>query len=199
MGRIKKKLKSERGASITWALLIFLVCAVIGSAVLVAGTAASGRMSKVAENDQRYYAVNSAARLLIKKIDGITVTFSEKSGKVYDGSTSVEETTVFNSIPKEAAYYLICHPAAPRNSYEITVDTNKEGLDVSAVEALAADGSMTLTISGRGNSTDPNPYTLKLSFSFDKNVMNNTDKGTIHQYAWHLRDIEVVGSKRWTA
>ena len=64
MNRIKKKLNSERGASITWALLIFLVCTVVGSAVLVAGTAAAGRMSKLAESDQRYYAVTSAAGLL---------------------------------------------------------------------------------------------------------------------------------------
>ena len=64
MNVIKKKLNSQRGASITWALLIFLVCAVVGSAVLVAGTAAAGRMSKLAENDQRYYAVTSTAGLL---------------------------------------------------------------------------------------------------------------------------------------
>ena len=62
--KLKQKLKSQTGASITFALLLFLVCAVVGSAVLVAGTAAAGRMSKVAEMDQRYYAVNSAARLL---------------------------------------------------------------------------------------------------------------------------------------
>ena len=55
LNRIMRKLNSERGASITYALLIFLVCAVVGSSVLVAGTAASGRMSKVPENDQRYY------------------------------------------------------------------------------------------------------------------------------------------------
>ena len=64
MSVIKRKLKSDRGASITWALLIFLVCTVVGSAVLVAGTAAAGRMSKLPENDQRYYAVTSAAGLL---------------------------------------------------------------------------------------------------------------------------------------
>ncbi len=73
MRTIKKKLNSQRGASLTFALLLFLVCAVVGSVVLVAGTAASGRMSKVAEMDQRYYSVNSAARLLIDMIDDETV------------------------------------------------------------------------------------------------------------------------------
>ena len=64
MNKALKKLNNQKGASITWALLIFLVCTVVGSAVLVAGTAAAGRMSKLAENDQRYYAVTSTAGLL---------------------------------------------------------------------------------------------------------------------------------------
>ena len=69
MRTIKNKLNSQRGASLTFALLLFLVCAVVGSAVLVAGTAAAGRMSRIAEMDQRYYSVNSAARLLIELME----------------------------------------------------------------------------------------------------------------------------------
>ena len=64
MNVIKRKLNSRRGASITWALLVFMVCAVVGSVVLVAGTAAAGRMSRLAENDRRYYAVTSTAGFL---------------------------------------------------------------------------------------------------------------------------------------
>ena len=65
MQAIKNKIRSRRGASLTFALLLFLVCAVVGSVVLVAGTAASRRLIQIAEMDQRYYSVNSAARLLI--------------------------------------------------------------------------------------------------------------------------------------
>ena len=64
MNRVKRKLKNQTGASITFALLLFLVCAVLSSVIIVAATAASGRMSKIAETDQRYYAVTSAAELL---------------------------------------------------------------------------------------------------------------------------------------
>ena len=64
MKSIVNKLRSRRGASITFALLLFLVCAVVSSVVIVAGTAAAGRMSRLAEMDQRYYAVTSAAELL---------------------------------------------------------------------------------------------------------------------------------------
>ena len=76
--KLKQKLKSQTGASITFALLLFLVCAVVGSAVLVAGTAAAGRMSKVAEMDQRYYAVNSAARLLVDLMERDEIRYQVK-------------------------------------------------------------------------------------------------------------------------
>ena len=42
MKRAAEKLKSSRGASLMMALLLFLTCAVVGSAVLTAGTAALG-------------------------------------------------------------------------------------------------------------------------------------------------------------
>ena len=61
---LRRKLASRRGAAITFALLLFLVCATVGVIVLVAGTTASGRLSKLSETDRRYYAVQSAAQLL---------------------------------------------------------------------------------------------------------------------------------------
>ena len=80
MQAIKKKLGSQRGASITFALLIFLVCAVVGSVVLAAGTAASGRLAELAEYEQRYHAVNSAAELLSKEIcSGKTIVECRKT------------------------------------------------------------------------------------------------------------------------
>ena len=91
--KLKQKLKSQTGASITFALLLFLVCAVVGSAVLVAGTAAAGRMSKIAEMDQRYYAVNSAARLLIETIENETITVSTTSFTETTSQTEENETT----------------------------------------------------------------------------------------------------------
>ncbi len=84
--RLQAKLRSGRGASITFALLLFLVCAVVGSVVLAAGTAASGRVSQLAEADRRYYAVTSAAQLLKEKIQAEEVTIKRTmtvSGKVY--------------------------------------------------------------------------------------------------------------------
>lgn len=67
-------LRSRTGASITFALLLFLVCAVVGALVLTAGTAAAGRISNLAESDQRFYSVSSAAELLAGELSGKKVT-----------------------------------------------------------------------------------------------------------------------------
>ena len=61
---MRAKLNSEHGAALTYALLCFLVCAVVGSVILTAATAAAGRFAGLTESDRRYYAVSSAARLL---------------------------------------------------------------------------------------------------------------------------------------
>lgn len=92
--RILKKLRSERGASITFALLLFLVCAVVGSVVLAAGTVAAGRIANMARMDQKYFSVASAVQLLEEELDKKTVTIvrTEKSTeKTVNGVASAPE------------------------------------------------------------------------------------------------------------
>ena len=80
-----KKLKSNNGISILVALLLFLVCTVIGSIVLAAATAASGRISGLVESDRRYYAVKSAAELFRDMLDEkeLTVTRQMEQDQTY--------------------------------------------------------------------------------------------------------------------
>ena len=78
---ILKKLRSNEGASLTYAILLFLVCAVIGTIVLTAGTIASGRLAEKAEMDQRYYHVVSTAEFLKDTLDNQKVVIKrEKKG-----------------------------------------------------------------------------------------------------------------------
>lgn len=74
---INSVLRSRTGASITFALLLFLVCSVVGALVITAGTAAAGRMSNLAEMDQRYYSVSSAAKFLAAELDGGSVKITQ--------------------------------------------------------------------------------------------------------------------------
>ena len=72
--RIKKKICSEVGASITFALLLFLVCAALSAVVLVAATTAAGRLKNLAVSDADYYSVMSAAEYINDQMDGHSVS-----------------------------------------------------------------------------------------------------------------------------
>ena len=63
--RTRHRFEDERGASLSMALLVFLVCAVVASIVLTATSAASGRLAQLRETDRSYYNVTSAARLFL--------------------------------------------------------------------------------------------------------------------------------------
>lgn len=56
--------RAQRGASLPFALLLFLICGLLASVVLAASTGASGRHSQLSDMDQRYYSVVSAAGLV---------------------------------------------------------------------------------------------------------------------------------------
>lgn len=104
---IRKKLGSQSGASITFALLLFLVCSVVSVIVLVAGTTTSGRMASQARSDQRYYAVASAVELL--KQD-----FSQKTVTVSYSYTTANPDGPRNADPTAKA---ICNTITPTSSY----------------------------------------------------------------------------------
>ena len=102
MNRINQKLRSRRGASITYALLLFLVCMVVGSVVLAAGMAAAGRMAKTAEMDQRYYSVTSASDLLAKELAGkpVTITRTRTETTVTTVTTALHDDGSGNITPE---------------------------------------------------------------------------------------------------
>ena len=108
--RISNKLNNNRGASISVALLFFLVCAVIGSVVLTAGMAAAGRYSKLVESDKRYYCVNSAVGLLTDIIENehpsVSLTCTSTTytlTKIKDGVRTVLQNTEDKSFDIDGA------------------------------------------------------------------------------------------------
>ncbi len=72
------------------ALLLFLVCAAISSAVITSGSVVSGRLSEMTEMDQRYYSVSSAAELVRDVICKEPVVFNQTLHTV---EVSTEEKT----------------------------------------------------------------------------------------------------------
>jgi len=110
---MKRKMRSDSGASIIFALLIFLLCGVVAAVILGAATAAAGRLSGTAEMDQRYYAVTSAAELFLEMVNEegtVTVVrtkttetqtqtyyINTEDGMAQQGDPVVTEATVFQA------------------------------------------------------------------------------------------------------
>ena len=87
---MKQKLHAQQGATITAALLFFLVAAVCGSIILGAATATLSRVKNQAKDTQAYYAVTSAAQLIRDDLmDSKWLITMEETYTVEDGTTKV--------------------------------------------------------------------------------------------------------------
>lgn len=206
--RIMKKLRSEKGASISFALLLFLVCAVVGSVILTAATAAAGRVSRLAESDQRYYSVTSAAELFKKEFDGAAATIVETttSGVIQTfnyrdeitGTTDLPETTrvtvngeeitslspqIPGTIFDQAAWTLITGDGSGGPMEERTLvlqpqTTGRDGLKVRIDQTLTGDGRLTLYLQNDTGAA-AGADLYRLCMVFEADRRTDTDTRTI--------------------
>ena len=86
MQHATRKLKSTRGASLIFALLVFMLCIFAGVAALTAAAANIGRYTHLEYEQQQYLSVASALELLQSQLDAeaktpaattVTVTYTE--------------------------------------------------------------------------------------------------------------------------
>ena len=213
MRKALKKLKSDSGVSLMMALLLFLVCAVIGSAVLVAGTAASGRMAKIADKDELYYSVNSAANLLIELIDGksvkaVTVAYSDGSDapapKFYekDEDGAYKEASS-NTLPLDAIKRMMSagsftEPLTPTVTFSAPGSAAEDGKigAVEVTEEIYPDGRLVFVVS-RKDIKNNYSYDLQLTFAGEKHETQSKimkDERTITttetSITWKLSDVK---------
>ena len=194
MNALKRKLTSQSGASITYALLLFLVCAVVSSVVLAAGTAASGRMSQSVESDQRYYAVTSAAEFLKKQLEfnGQSwirkVVDAEGQGSLDDGIVSGGLLDTFSGTVVGVEGY-----SCPK-SFTINAKDHEE-LKVNVNAKLeASDPVLTLTLSNAD--TSDGTFSIEMVFTADKEIRKGKDASsktvTVQKVTWHLYSISTI-------
>ncbi len=179
MSILKKKVASRRGASITFALLLFLVCAVVSSVVIVASTAAAGRMSRMAEMDQRYYAVTSAAELLCEDIAGKTATVVvTTTTQVAEGATPTVSVPTIptdessgSALADDAAVQLITlrgqtgelASTSVVKTYNLATRETDDPLKCTVKETINKDGTLVLNIKNQG-AADKGIYELAVTF-----------------------------------
>ena len=95
MRRLRKKLKSNKGASLVVSLLMFLVASFVSVVIVNASLVALKRVNDDKKEAANYYAVNSAARLFTSSLKESKCTITEKQ-TVYeneDGQKTVEKET----------------------------------------------------------------------------------------------------------
>ena len=186
--RISAKLKDQSGASITYALLLFLVCAVVSTVVLAAGTAASGRMSQSVESDQRYYAVTSAAEYLKKQLDGKSwIQRTDEEGNVSPGG-GVAESSLLNAFSSA----IVGESALPDNLGTLKLEAS--GHDELAVDINATLDADRLTLALSNHDTSKGTYTLEMEFSVEslperKGKDAASKDVTVKQVNWSLHSI----------
>ena len=202
MNAVRRKIESQKGASITFALLIFLVCAVVSSVVIVAGSTSAGRMSQIAEFDQRYYAVTSAAKLLKSDIDGKTlvVTYVEETEdgalkRVYHALYDGEETerspdTILADASKLLTQYFNGDiETIPTRTFNLTPSIDGRAVNdlrCNVYETLGTNGLMTFTISNVG--TVATTYRVEIVFASNRKEtvdMATGQKKTILEWKFH--------------
>ena len=168
-----KKIQSETGASLSFALLIFLVCTVVGSVILTSGTASSGRLSRLKDVDTRYYSVESAANLIRKTMDGRVVNaVYEIEDDDITGDITFEvngDDDMFSSMLTEAVQSVIQKESISTPWHTLTFSGNLSGTTLDQINATAmvklnTNGIMNFVVS---NTDDEETYSVSMDIEPD--------------------------------
>ena len=172
MRQLKAKLRSRRGASITFALLLFLVCAIISTVVVVSASTVGGRASGMRETDQRYFAATAAAQTLQGMFDGKSATVTYDPANPTEGATAVSENDY--KLLKEASIAVATGKAMGTNPIPISGKL-EEGQTASAYTCTVTPGlnngllSFDIVASGPAGERNDGKYKLTIVFASNLN------------------------------
>lgn len=97
--QIRNKLKSNTGASLMVALLLFILCAVVGSVILAAASSSAGRASRAdtTANEQRY-SLESAAQTLIAELAAEDAEAQSENSSLGNADFSLTESWNYHKV-----------------------------------------------------------------------------------------------------
>ena len=200
---ITKKLKSSSGASLSFALLFFIMCATIGSIILVAATTASGRLKNLQEDDQTYFATSSAAELVEDMMSEaeVSITLTPESITYAPANTlltDVLHSHILRNIQPDPFNYdnvnVIRQPneyigfAPVKRSFTITVDSSQVGENASSLESTVTmwlDKELNLIAEIRPTGADHQGLnnlvmTLKPTIKISEEIIENDNNRTVN-------------------
>lgn len=192
MNAMKNKIKSQKGASITFALLLFLVCAVISSVVIVAATAAAGRMSEQADMDERYYAVTAVANKLKTIMDNKGKAVKLQYTKA-DKPENISDITIIDPEGLTGILATASKGVLTRTATEICVaiENADKSVKCTVTGNLASDGTLVFDIKA---TTEKNKRIFYMKQTFGSKLKNTaTDSAETKATAtveWEMLSIE---------
>lgn len=194
MRRLKAKLRSRRGASITFALLLFLVCAIISGVVIVAASTAGGRLSSIKDMEQRYYAVTAAADVLREKFDNKTsvLTYTVDDAGAPDTSTIVSTGTTYAD--KAAKWMLGGTPLSEKEvTYKPDGDTGASYTCTITPQINSGVLDFVVACSG-GKSNSTGTYRLQVKFASEimKSVVDPSTKKQNAKVTWKFLGLRKI-------
>jgi hypothetical protein len=199
-----KKLKSDRGVSLSVALLFFLVCAILASMLIAAATAANGRAASVIESRQDDSAAVSGARLIADQLQKDVVIIVE-TAEIDQTGTTINETTYYESqdsadaeektsladfdenVTKPAGSVLSASIQTMYSSYLRQISDKSEAFSngslakmgsVPTLESVKSD--MQISVGSDENLTADAVYTLNPDLSIDIRVSRNKAVCYVH-------------------
>lgn len=202
-----KKLKSDRGVSLSVALLFFLVCAILASMLIAAATAANGRAASVIESRQDDSVAVSGARLIADQLQKDVVIIVEtaeidqdgttmKDTKYYESQDSAdaeEKTSLadfdnYKDVTNEA--YSSVLSASIQKMYSSYLSKIRDNSEAFSNGSLAKMGSvptlnpvksdMQISVDGEAGLTAEAKYTLNTDLSIDIRVSRNKAVCYVH-------------------
>lgn len=103
--QILKKIKSESGASLVLAILVFLICALVGSTILAAATASSGTITTSWHNEKDVYTLKSAETLFEQNFENKTWKSADETNR---DTTTYKITDVPTVSTMDNLYRYLC-------------------------------------------------------------------------------------------
>lgn len=129
MGKILKKLHSQRGETMLMALLLFLVGVMVSAVILAAAISAESDAKAAREEQQAYLTVSSAAELFRDAIQSGSGGYREIVTKTYSGTqlqgTKTEKQNAsgpFSEIFNNVIPTLLTSPTTFRKTYTLSMD-----------------------------------------------------------------------------
>lgn len=182
---VQRKLKNKNGASLSIALLIFLLCATVGSVVLAAANTSFGTMVDKKERDQEKYTIVSAAE-----------TFRDRAETTMIEVNSIDTDTALSDQFDNQLYQLIQKKGG---TIDMTMTVNgmdpvKAKLTMPAFNTDSSAGSYTVSFQLKDDAT------MKASIQMDGRCTTTTGsklvKGdqipfTVKKYSWTAEEIRI--------